>query len=134
SRMVNMREGWRGYLFQGRFASYPMDEAHLMAAVRYVERNPVAAEMVARAEDWRWSSARSHIAGRRVAGDSLTDVEALAAAADDWRLVLETGWEAGGGGGQATDAAAAIDSAIEARLRTGRPLGPDGWIAAMEQR
>ena len=46
SRMVNMREDWRGYLFQGRFASYPMDEAYLMAAVRYVERNPVEAKMV----------------------------------------------------------------------------------------
>ncbi len=34
TRMVNFREGWRGYLFQGRFASYPMDDAHPMAAVR----------------------------------------------------------------------------------------------------
>ena len=33
-RMVNFREGWRGYLFQGRFASYPMDDADRMAAVR----------------------------------------------------------------------------------------------------
>ncbi|HEX6609681.1 MAG TPA: LuxR C-terminal-related transcriptional regulator, partial [Hyphomicrobiaceae bacterium] len=33
SRAVNFREGWRGYLFQGRFASYPMDDAHLIAAI-----------------------------------------------------------------------------------------------------
>ena len=33
TRMVNFREGWRGHLFQGRVASYPMDDAHLMAAV-----------------------------------------------------------------------------------------------------
>ena len=39
-----------------------MDDAHLMAAVRSVELNPVAAGMVARADDWRWSSARSHLA------------------------------------------------------------------------
>ncbi len=25
TRMINFREGWRGHLFQGRFASYPMD-------------------------------------------------------------------------------------------------------------
>ncbi|HEX5183494.1 MAG TPA: transposase [Allosphingosinicella sp.] len=37
SRRVNFARGWTGYLWQGRFASYPMDEAHLMAAVRYVE-------------------------------------------------------------------------------------------------
>src|SRR5690349_1830593 len=54
---INAREDWRGYLFQGRFASYPMDDAHLMAAVRYVERNPVQAGLVREAGNWRWSSA-----------------------------------------------------------------------------
>jgi len=44
-------------LFQGRFGSDPMDAGHLMAAVRYVENNPVAARMVACAEDWPWPSA-----------------------------------------------------------------------------
>jgi putative transposase len=38
-----------------------LDEAHLWAAVRYVERNPVRAGMVKRAEDYRWSSARAHV-------------------------------------------------------------------------
>jgi putative transposase len=43
TRRVNLREGWRGYLWQGRFASVAMDEPHLMAAARYVELNPVRA-------------------------------------------------------------------------------------------
>jgi len=43
SRRVNFREGWRGYLWQGRFASVPMDGAHTLAAARYVELNPVRA-------------------------------------------------------------------------------------------
>jgi putative transposase len=30
TRRINFREGWRGHLFQARFASYPMDAAHLM--------------------------------------------------------------------------------------------------------
>lgn len=77
TRMINFREGWRGHLFQGRFASYPMDKAHLMAAVRYVENNPVAAKMVERAEDYRWSSARSHIEGERSSDDPLTGLEVL---------------------------------------------------------
>ena len=34
TRHVNFREGWRGHLFQARFASFPMDDAHLMAGVR----------------------------------------------------------------------------------------------------
>jgi len=95
TRHVNFREGWRGYLFQGRFASYPMDDAHLMAAVRYVEQNPVAARIVARAEDWRWSSARSHVAGRRNRDDPLTDVAALGAHVANWRAMLRHGLEAG---------------------------------------
>lgn len=52
TRRINFREGWRGDLFQARFARYPMDAAHLMAADRHVENNPVAAGMVAGAADW----------------------------------------------------------------------------------
>jgi len=42
SRRINFAKGWTGYLWQGRFASYPMDEAHLITAIRYVELNPAA--------------------------------------------------------------------------------------------
>ena len=42
TRAIHCREGWRGYLWQGRFGSVLLDEPHLLAAVRYVERNPVA--------------------------------------------------------------------------------------------
>lgn len=128
SRRINFREGWRGYLFQGRFASYPMDDGHLLAAVRYVENNPVAAAMVGRAEQWRWSSARSHVAGRRVAGDPLTDVAALGAHIRNWRAFLRHGAELGDAGRDGE----ALAEAIEARLRTGRPLGADEWVEAQE--
>lgn len=50
-----------GYLWQGRYYSCMLDNDHFMAAVRYVERNPVRAQMVPKAWDWRWSSAREHI-------------------------------------------------------------------------
>jgi len=40
-RMINIREGWKGYLWQGRFASFPMDEDWLLKAAAYVELNPV---------------------------------------------------------------------------------------------
>ena len=42
TRRINFRQATRGYLFQGRFASCPLDERHLFAAVRYILRNPVA--------------------------------------------------------------------------------------------
>ena len=54
---INRREGWRGYLWQGRFASFPMDEAHVHACLRYVELNPVRARLVDRPEAWRRQSA-----------------------------------------------------------------------------
>jgi len=128
TRAVNFREGWRGHLFQGRFSSYPMDDAHLMAAVRYVELNPVAAKIVRRAEDWRWSSARSHLAGKRAADDPLTDVAALGRHVRNWRALLRHGLEAGV---LETDGEA-VAAAIEARLRTGRPLAAPEWIAEHE--
>ncbi len=48
----------RGAVYQGRFKAVPIQrDDHLLRACRYVERNPVRARLVARAEDWRWSSA-----------------------------------------------------------------------------
>lgn len=128
TRRVNLREGWTGHLFQGRFASYPMDDAHLMAALRYVDNNPVAAGLVKRAEAWPWSSAASHIAGKRLAEDPLTHTPSLGKHVRNWRAVLRRGLEAG----DLDDAALAAAEAIEARLRTGRPLADPAWIAAQE--
>jgi putative transposase len=46
-----------GHVWQGRFKAFPISEDdHLLTVLRYVERNPVRADLVARAEDWRWSS------------------------------------------------------------------------------
>ena len=61
TRMINFRENWRGYLWQGRFKSNPMDERYLYGAVRYVERNPVRAKMVKKPEQYQWSSAKAHV-------------------------------------------------------------------------
>lgn len=128
TRYVNLREGWQGHLFQARFASYPMDDAHLMRALCYVENNPVAAGMVLAAEDWTWSSARSHGGGRHSPEDKLTDHAALDGHAPNWRAMLRHGLEAGGVGADGE----AVLEAIEARLRSGRLLGAKEWIAAQE--
>jgi putative transposase len=49
--------GTSGHVWQGRFKAFPIqDDDHLAAVLRYVERNPLRAELVKRAEDWRWSS------------------------------------------------------------------------------
>lgn len=59
--MINTRNKWKGYLWQGRFISYPMDETYLYRCMRYIERNPVRAGLVVRPEDYPWSSARAHV-------------------------------------------------------------------------
>jgi len=61
TQRINRRYSWRGYLWQGRFISFVMDDLYLMRALRYVERNPVRARLVKRAEEYRWSSARAHV-------------------------------------------------------------------------
>jgi len=74
TRMINFREGWRGHLWQGRFASYVMDEKYLLACARYVENNPVRAKLSDQADGWKWSSARAHISGKN---DRLVNVGPL---------------------------------------------------------
>ena len=46
-----------GHVWQGRFKAFPIQQdAHLWTVLRYVERNPLRAGLVARAEAWPWSS------------------------------------------------------------------------------
>ncbi|WP_157215924.1 hypothetical protein [Flavisphingomonas formosensis] len=66
-----------------------------MNAVSYVELNLVAARLVDMAYEWRWSSARSPLAGRSVADDPLTDVGALGAHVRNRRQMLRHGLAAG---------------------------------------
>lgn len=66
----NKRNGISGHLWQGRFTSCALDENHLWAAVRYVERNPVRAGMVRHACEYMWSSAQAHCGMKK---DTLLD-------------------------------------------------------------
>jgi putative transposase len=60
AQRINRARGWTGHLWQGRFFSSALDERYMWTAIRYVERNPVRARMVSRAEEYRWSSAPAH--------------------------------------------------------------------------
>jgi putative transposase len=119
TQRVNLREGWRGYLWQGRFASVAMDEPYLLACARYVELNPVRAKLVQRPSEWRWSSARAHLRGK---DDRLVAVRPLLDLVPDWAAFLN--------GGLQEDE----HQAIRAGERTGRPLGSDLFIKRLEKR
>ncbi|MDH5670026.1 MAG: transposase [Nitrospira sp.] len=48
-----------GHVWQGRFKAFPIQQDdHLLTVLRYIERNPVRAGLVPRAEEWVWSSLR----------------------------------------------------------------------------
>jgi len=85
--IINERKEWRGYLWQGRFKSYIMDEHHLLRAIRYIERNPIVAGIVDRAEHYKWSSAYAHIFNvkDRVLSETISYVNF-----DGWNVYINT--------------------------------------------
>ena len=118
TRRVNFREGWRGHLWQGRFASYIMDETYLLVSTRYIELNPVRAGLVEKPEDYPWSSAAAHMCGR---DDELVKVLPLLDVVGNWRGFLSE----------------KIEEHDVSRIRrhecTGRPLGSEKFISKLEK-
>ena len=117
TRLINFRKGWRGYLWQGRFASYPMDREHTLAAARYIERNPVRAGLVKRAWEWPWSSAAAHVAG--AADRLIASGGPLVAEVSDWRRFLS-----------AEEAPEELEL-LRRHARTGRPLGDGAFLESL---
>ena len=114
---VNIRAGWTGCLWQGRFSSYPMDDRHLYHAVRYVELNPVRAGLCRTAEQWNWSSAKAHLSGQK---DSGLEMESLKHRVADWQAYL------------AEQEQEVLIRKIEEHTKTGRPLGSEDFIEKLE--
>jgi len=118
TRMVNFRDDVRGYLFQGRFFSCPVDTGeYLLAAVRYVERNPVRAGIVESAWDYPWSSAGFHTG--LVSWDPLVKESSLLAEIHDWQAFLKTESD--------------LISQLRLKSRTGRPFGAESMFTAVEK-
>ena len=117
---INARLRVTGHLWQGRFSSVAMDEAHFVTALRYVALNPVRARLTARAEDWPWSSTRAHLAG---ADDHVVRVAPALERVGDFAAFL----------GEAFDEALTY-SALRKAESIGRPIGSSDWLADMELR
>lgn len=116
---VNKREGWTGHLWQERFESFPMDEPHVMAAIRYVLLNPVRAGLVRSATDWPYSSAGCHIQGRR---DQLVDRRPVEERVREWSTYL-----------RGDETSCDEINALRRHGRIGRPLGSDDFIERLER-
>jgi len=114
SQYFNRKKGSIGHLWQGRFFSCSLDEAHLYAAIRYIEKNPARAKIVRSPENYKWSSAKSHIKSETdpvLWGDCN-----LTTRIQDWRGYLME---------KEDDR---LVSAIRRNSLTGRPCGGDAFI------
>lgn len=116
TRHVNFQKGWRGHLWQERFHSFVMDEEYLLATVRYVERNPVAAKLCSHPAEWKWSSAFAHLHGK---DDDLVRVRPMLDRIGDWPAYLSVVQDD-------------EREAIERHTRTGRPLGAADFVERIE--
>ncbi len=119
SQRINGRMGWNGHLWQDRFASFVMDQGHLLAAVRCVELNPLRAGLVERPEAFPWSSAAHHLLGRP---DRALTPSPLAELAGDWQQYLEAGMSE------------AECERLRRHAKEGWPLGNEGFVRALENR
>jgi putative transposase len=93
-----------------------------MAAMRYVERNPVRAKMVNRPWQWKWSSAAAHIGGTDEMVDVIEIKESVGVSMESWREHIDS-----------DDNAPDVET-IRRHTMTGRPLGRDGFIVALSRK
>jgi putative transposase len=119
AQYFNAKRLVHGHLWNARFMSCALDDASVREEVRFVEMNPVRLNLVKRAEDYPWSSARGHAHGEMdpilsdgcFLTDEITDWNAYLVSRGDDRLL-----------GRA-----------RARLKTGRPAGEPTFIHMLEE-
>lgn len=119
AQYFNRRNARVGHLWQGRFYSSTLEESHLYAVIRYIENNPVRAGLVAKAEDWQWSSAREHL---RI--DERNRIVTLSSVRE---FIEVKEWE---------DYLRSEDTMMESKIRnntlSGKPIGSDEFVGKLE--
>jgi len=123
SQYLNSVRQRMGHLWQNRYYSCAMDDKHLWAALRYVERNPVRANLVARPEDYEWSSAAAHVGLRSEGRRPILDWQfhTHAGGKERWIELLAE-----------PDELLTIRS-LQRGTFTGRPVGSADFVAKLEE-
>lgn len=119
------RHGYRastgtGHLYQGRFKSFVVQhDAHFLAVSRYVEANALSANLVRRAEDWRWSSLWRLRHGKGAEPPQI----------HPWPLTRPTDWLA-----YVNQRPGALETqALRRSARRGCPYGDEAWAVGMAE-
>jgi putative transposase len=106
-----------GHVYQGRFKSFPIEcDEHFYTVARYVERNPLRANLVKNAIDWRWSSL-----GVREFG---SDTER--AWLSEWPTPRPAEWSTWINAPQTEAELTAVRNCV----RRGAPFGKEGWVTS----
>jgi putative transposase len=90
-----------------------MDDEHLLAAVRYVEMNPVRAGLCDDPSQWKWSSYHAHVTGK---DDLLVAVGPMLERIVDWKKFVAI--------------ATSRDEleSLRKHSKSGRPIGNPGFV------
>ena len=101
-----------GHIYQGRFKSFPIEQDEsLLNVLRYVERNALRANLVERAQDWRWCSL-----SRRLYGDRKSLLSG-------WPIDVPTNWMDWVNGAQTASELEALRNSVN----RGTPYGTEEW-------
>lgn len=121
TQRFNRRYGRSGHLWQNRFFSCCLDRDHLIAALIYVDLNPVRAGLVGNAQLYRWSSAQAHVDG-----------------ADPWGLIDDADWRqvrnrAGWAECLRTPPEESTISRLRKATRSGSPFAAPNFVRSLEE-
>lgn len=120
SQYCNRKQRNTGHFWQGRYFSCVLDEKHLFAAIRYVEKNPVRANLVSETWQWKWSSFASHAFEEH--GSVKLDNDMIQIDSADWDSYIN--------GDENND----FIKSIRQCSSLGKPLGDPAFVQKLESR
>lgn len=110
-----------GHVYQARFKSFPVaSDEHFLVVCRYVERNPLRAGLVDRAENWRFGSLWRWNQG----------AEPPPALLSAWPIPRSPNWVERVNRAQTPQEIAAVRTSVQ----RGRPFGEETWARQVAQR
>jgi len=110
-----------GHVYQGRYKAFPVqNDIHFHQLVRYVERNPLRANLVEKAEEWQWGSL-----WRRAAGS-----EENRRILSEWPVATPSDWVQWVNESEPDD----VVEGIRRSIHRNRPYGGEKWQRLMARR